>query len=122
MNIEQSLQNIEAEAALLGAMMVNNGIIDRILDKVQSDDFYEPMHGRIFTTISNYHLTGKQANPVTLAPYLAADPAIQAVGGVGYLAKLTGSGATLSYTCATGLAAYLSITSLTENMARLNPS
>lgn len=95
MNIEQSLQNIEAEAALLGAMMVNNGIIDRILDKVQSDDFYEPMHGRIFTTISNYHLTGKQANPVTLAPYLAADPAIQAVGGVGYLAKLTGSGATL---------------------------
>lgn len=92
---EQSISNVMAEAALLGAMMIDNRIVDRIIDTVHADDFYEPLHGRIFSSIITMHLTDKQANPVTLSPYFANDPAIQKLGGPGYLGELTGNGASV---------------------------
>ena len=85
--------NIDAEAALLGAMMQQAKLIDPIADKLTADHFFEPLHGRIFTAILGQHSLGRVANPVTLKPFLEADPAMIEVGGVGYLAKLTGSGA-----------------------------
>jgi replicative DNA helicase len=86
-------QNVEAEAALLGALMIDNRIVERIADKLQPEHFFEPLHARIFTAILRETSLNKIANPVTLKPYFDADPGMKEVGGPGYLAQLTGSGA-----------------------------
>lgn len=86
-----AVRNIEAEAVVLGAMMTNNRCIDRMADRLVADDFYESIHGRIFDAILKEASQGRAANPVTLKPYLEGDEGLKELGGVGYLAKLTGS-------------------------------
>lgn len=87
------IANIEAEAALLGAMMVANNVIDQVADRVTAEDFFEPLHGRIFSAIVKEHSLGRAVTSVSIKPYFDADPAMRELGGVGYLAQLTGSGA-----------------------------
>lgn len=89
------IANIQAEAGLLGAMMMANGLVDQIADTVVADDFFEPIHGRIFSAIVKEHSHGRVANPVTLRPYFLDDAPMRDIGGAGYLAQLTGSGATV---------------------------
>lgn len=86
-------RNVEAEAALIGAMMIDNRVIDGVADRVSADEFYEPLHGRLFETITTLAAQGKVANPVTVKPFFEADEAMKEVGGVGYMAKLTASSA-----------------------------
>ena len=87
-------QNVEAEAALLGAMMIDNRIAEEI-DKLTPDHFFEPLHGRIFGAIKKMVDAQMPATPVSLRPMFEADPAMKELGGPGYLARLTGSGAGL---------------------------
>ena len=87
-------QNVEAEAALLGAMMIDNRIADDT-DKLAADHFFEPLHGRIFAAIKALREHDMTVTPVTLRPLFEADPAMRELGGPGYLARLTGSGAGL---------------------------
>ncbi|WP_375396813.1 replicative DNA helicase [uncultured Sphingomonas sp.] len=87
-------QNVEAEAALLGAMMIDNRIADDI-SRLRPDHFFEPLHGRIFAAIKTVRDKQLNATPVTLRPMFEADPAMIELGGPGYLARLTGSGAGL---------------------------
>jgi replicative DNA helicase len=87
-------QNVECEAALIGAMMCVDKLIDPVADRVQAAHFFEPLHGRIFDAIVSLHSSGKRATPVTLCPYFEGDTAMQELGGArNYLAQLTGSGA-----------------------------
>lgn len=95
MSERTALANVEAEAALLGALMIENALIDRACDIVQPDDFSEAVHGRIYSLLVRERSLGRHANPVTLPPFLADDPAIADLGGTGYLAQLTGSGASM---------------------------
>jgi replicative DNA helicase len=85
--------NIEAEAALLGALMIERSLIDVCADLVAPEHFFEPLHARIFSTIVSQHSQGRIANPVTLKPLFEGDEAMRDVGGPAYLAQLTGSGA-----------------------------
>ncbi len=86
-------QNIEAEAALLGALMIDNRLVEDVQLKLQPHHFFEPLHGRVYQAI--LRLTDKNmiANPVTLKPMFEADEGMKEVGGPAYLAQLTGSGA-----------------------------
>jgi replicative DNA helicase len=88
-------QNIEAEAALLGAMMLDNRLVEDVQLKLRSDHFFEPLHGRIYEGILRLTDRGMVANPVTLKPLFEADEAMKEVGGPAYLAQLTGSGAAI---------------------------
>jgi replicative DNA helicase len=87
--------NVEAEAALLGALMIDNRIAEDVQIKLRSDHFYEPVHGRLYDAILKLIDRNMVANPVTLKPMFEADEAIKVLGGPGYLAQLTGSGAAL---------------------------
>ncbi|HEV8408663.1 MAG TPA: replicative DNA helicase [Sphingomicrobium sp.] len=90
----QSLpQNVEAEAALLGALMVDNRLVEDIQLKLKPHHFFEPLHGRIYEAILKMTDSNRVANPVTLRPLFEADENIKEVGGAAYLAQLTGSGA-----------------------------
>jgi replicative DNA helicase len=92
----QSLpQNVEAEAALLGALMIDNRLAEDIQLKLRPDHFFEPLHGRIYESILKLVDRNMVANPVTLRPMFEADEEMKALGGPGYLAQLTGSGAAI---------------------------
>lgn len=87
-----AIQNVEAEAALLGALLQSSDLIDMAADGLSIDDFYEPVHGRIFEAIVREGALGKRVTPVTLKPYFNQDEALAQLGGVGYLARLTADG------------------------------
>jgi len=87
--------NVEAEAALLGALMLDNRLVEDVGLKLKPHHFHEELHGRIYDSILKLTDKNMVANPVTLRPMFEADEAMKQVGGAGYLASLTGSGATL---------------------------
>jgi replicative DNA helicase len=88
-------QNVEAEAALIGAMMIDNRLADDVLDRIEAEHFFEPLHGRIFNAIRSLRQNDMLATPVTLRPMFDGDEGMRALGGPAYLAQLTGSGAGL---------------------------
>ena len=94
--IEMAMPHMaEAEASVLGAMIYDNGSIDRIRDIVRPDDFWTPAHRSIFQAICAVHDKGQAVNPITLRPALDGDAAIKAIGGTGYLVSITTTSATM---------------------------
>lgn len=83
--------NIEAEQGLLGALLVKNGSYEKIGDIINADDFYLPVHQRIFTAIAQFIDRGQSASPVTLKGYFEKDKDLEDVGGASYLADLAAS-------------------------------
>ena len=61
--------NIEAEQAVIGSILVSNEIFDEINIIVSSDNFYDPMHQKIFSAIESLIFKGMLANPITLKNY-----------------------------------------------------
>ena len=88
-------RNIEAEAALLGALMIDNRLAEDVQVRLRADHFHEPVHGRIYEAILRLVDRNMIANPVTLRPMFEADEGMRELGGPAYLAQLTGSGAAL---------------------------
>src|SRR5574338_652533 len=88
-------QNVEAEASLLGALMIDNRLVEDVQLKLRPDHFFEPLHGRIYEAILRMTDSNRVANPVTLRPLFEGDESIKEVGGPAYLAQLTGSGAAI---------------------------
>jgi replicative DNA helicase len=92
----QSLpQNVEAEAALLGALMIDNRLAEDVQLKLRPEHFYEPLHGRVYEQILRLLDKNMIASPVTLRPLFEADEEMKELGGPAYLAQLTGSGAAI---------------------------
>jgi replicative DNA helicase len=87
--------NIEAEAAFLGACLIDNRVLEDLPVPLVHEHFYEPLHGRIFAKIQDVTGNNMLASPVTLKIYFEGDEAMKALGGPGYLAQLTGSGVSL---------------------------
>jgi replicative DNA helicase len=62
--------NIEAEQALLGAILVNNDAFDRVSDFLKSEHFVEEIHRRIFEVAGQLIRAGKLASPITIKTFL----------------------------------------------------
>ena len=80
--------NIEAEQALLGAILVNNEVYDRVASFLTADHFYDPVHARIYATAARRIQKNFQANAVTLKTFLEDDEGLKELGGAAYLARL----------------------------------
>jgi replicative DNA helicase len=61
--------NIEAEQAVIGSILVSNDIFDEISTIISSINFHDPMHQKIFEAIENLVYKGMLANPITLKNY-----------------------------------------------------
>jgi replicative DNA helicase len=61
--------NIEAEQAVIGSIMVSNDIFDEISTIISSINFYDPMHQKIYEAIESLIYKGMLANPITLKNY-----------------------------------------------------
>ena len=65
--------NIEAEQAVIGSILVTNEIFDEISIIVSSTNFYDPMHQKIYEAIENLIYKGMLANPITLKNYFETE-------------------------------------------------
>ena len=84
--------NIEAEAAFLGAVLIDNRVIEELPVELAPMHFFEPVHARIFERLKQLLDRKAVVTPVTLRPYFEADEALRELGGASYLARLTADG------------------------------
>jgi replicative DNA helicase len=84
----QAPHNIEAEQALLGAILINNEAFDRISSFLEPHHFFDPLHSRIFDTAAKFIQSGKNATPITLKTFFENEEAIGQVTVPQYLGRL----------------------------------
>ena len=84
-----TLVNVEAEALLLGALLIESTLFAQIADTITADDFAEGVHARIFAAIARMVGQGKAVTAVLLRPEFENDEGLRELGGVSYLAQLT---------------------------------
>ncbi|MGR3519538.1 MAG: DnaB-like helicase N-terminal domain-containing protein, partial [Roseovarius sp.] len=83
--------SIEAEQQLLGAILTNNDIYDRVAAIIGPQHFYDPVHARIFETAAARITRNALASPVTLRAFLEEDDGLKELGGPAYLVNLAGA-------------------------------
>jgi len=88
---DQLPHSIEAEQQLLGAILTNNDLYDRIASIIGPQHFYDPVHAKIFETAAARITKNALASPVTLKAFLEDDPGLAELGGPAYLARLAGA-------------------------------
>jgi replicative DNA helicase len=88
-------QNLEAEQALLGAILVNNDAYRRVAEFLLPAHFAEPVHQRVYGAIRTLIERAQIANPVTLKNMFDQDGALAEIGGAQYLARLAASVVTI---------------------------
>ena len=83
--------SIEAEQQLLGAILTNNDVYDRVASIIRSKHFYDPVHARIFDVAAARIAKNNLASPVTLKAFFEDDEGLKELGGPAYLARLAGA-------------------------------
>ncbi len=82
-------QNTEAEASLLGAILLDVDAIVKVADKISADDFYDERHARIYEAMRALYDKHSPIDVLTLADQLKASGFLDLVGGASYLTELT---------------------------------
>lgn len=82
-------QNLEAEASLLGAILIDADAIVKIADVINSDDFYDKRHAYIYSAIKKLYDAHSPIDVLTLSDQLKNQDQLDAVGGPAYLTELT---------------------------------
>ena len=90
--------NIEAEQAVIGSILVSNDIFDDVSIIIDNKKFYDPVHQKIFAAIENLISKGMLANPITLKNYFENDNSLAELEGHEYLVKLTKFSTTIRQT------------------------
>ena len=80
--------NLDAEQALLGAILFDNEIYYRVSNYLKAEHFYDPVHQMIYASCEKLIISGRLASPVTLNNYLSDNPALGELGGGQYLSDL----------------------------------
>ena len=68
-NFKELPNNVEAEQAVIGSILVTNELFDEINTIISSINFYDPMHQKIYEAIESLIYKGMLANPITLKNY-----------------------------------------------------
>ena len=69
-DVQQTPYSLEAEQALLGAILYDNEVFYRVNGFLKADHFYDPLHGRIYNACDKLISSGRLASPVMLNTYL----------------------------------------------------
>ncbi len=88
-NVDRSVHDIDAEQAVLGAMLLSRGVISEIMGLLQGKDFYRPIHATIFNAITDLHGRGEPVDVLLVGRLLADTGDLVRVGGVPYLHTVT---------------------------------
>jgi replicative DNA helicase len=83
--------NEQAEREMLGALLLDNRVLDAVGDFLRADHFYVPSHQRIYSAIERLINKGQLASPTTIKGYFETDGDLSHVGGAEYLEGLKNS-------------------------------
>lgn len=89
--IEKLPKNIEAEQALIGAILANNKAFEKVSEFLEPKHFADSIHAKIFEVMSSLITEGRAADVITLKNYFNQQGTLKEVGGIAYLAKLSES-------------------------------
>ncbi|MFH0905182.1 MAG: replicative DNA helicase [bacterium] len=84
-------QNLDAEKSLLGAMLLDKTVVEKTIDIVRGEDFYDEQHGAIFEAIRDLYNEHRPIDVVTVADALEGKGVLEKIGGASKLAALTTS-------------------------------
>ena len=88
--------NIEAEQALLGAILVNNDACDKVSSFLKAEHFFDPLHGRVYEAALKLISVGKRASPITLKTFFEhEEPLSPDLTVPQYLGRLAGNATTV---------------------------
>jgi replicative DNA helicase len=82
-------QNIEAEASLLGSILIDSDSLVKIADAISSDDFYDPRHQKIYDAIHQLYEKHYAIDVLTITDQIKNNGLLDAAGGAGYITELT---------------------------------
>lgn len=82
-------QNTEAEASILGAVLIDSDAIVKVADIVRPEDFYDERHARIYEAVIQLYEKHSPIDVLTLSDQLRSTGMLDMVGGAGYLTELT---------------------------------
>jgi replicative DNA helicase len=94
--------NFEAEQALLGAILINNAAYQRVAEFLRPEHFADPLHGKLFDSLSRLIERGQVVSAVTLKTYVEQDEDMKVAGGAAYLARLVAASVHVIDTAAFG--------------------
>lgn len=86
---KQPPQNIEAEASLLGAILIDGDAVVKIADNITAEDFFDARHRRIYEAVQRLYEKRSSIDVLTLADQLKGDGYLDMIGGAAYLTELT---------------------------------
>src|SRR5512141_2690541 len=86
---------LEAEQALLGAILVNNEAIDRVSSFLKPTHFYDALHARLYEAAAKLILGGKRATPITLKTFFQAEEPVGDLTVPQYLGRLAANATTI---------------------------
>ncbi|WP_276609772.1 replicative DNA helicase [Arthrobacter silviterrae] len=84
-------QDVEAERAVLGGMMLSKNAITDASEILHGSDFYRPVHESIFTAIMHLYVTNQPADQITVSSELQRRNELDNVGGAAYIHQLAGA-------------------------------
>lgn len=87
----EGVYNLAAEQALLGAILLNNALLEQVNSFLQPLHFAEQIHGKIFEAIVRLIERGQVADPITLRDYFQSSALLEPLGGFPYLIDLANS-------------------------------
>ncbi|HEX5033108.1 MAG TPA: replicative DNA helicase, partial [bacterium] len=87
-------QALEAEASLLGALLIDPEAVHKVIDALKPEDFYKGAHQKIFRAVIGVYEKDEPPDVITLSNELNRNEELEAIGGSGYLAQLAASVAT----------------------------
>ncbi|HEY1403134.1 MAG TPA: replicative DNA helicase, partial [Pyrinomonadaceae bacterium] len=79
----------DAERAILGAIILDNGLVNQAIELLRPDDFYVRAHQHLFRAMISMSERGAEINPILLGEELRRDGALEQVGGIAFISELT---------------------------------
>jgi replicative DNA helicase len=79
----------ESERAILGAILLDNSLISQAVEHLKVEDFYGPLHRRIYNAMVSLFEASKNIDPILIGEELKKDASIESIGGVATITNLT---------------------------------
>lgn len=81
-------QNLEAESAIIGGLLLEQNAFDQVADLIDTDDFYSPAHQKLYSSIKELHAKNQPVDLITVTNLLQAKNELSPTGGYEYIASL----------------------------------
>lgn len=78
----------ESERVILGAILLDNTLISQAIELLKIDDFYSPLHRRVFKAMSNLFERGERIEPILIGEEIKKEGSLESIGGVATISNL----------------------------------